>query len=55
MFALKDADPEVREQAAFALSQIRDPRAIEALTAALKDENPSVRRQAAFALGQLIR
>jgi HEAT repeat protein len=45
----------VREQVAFALGQIRDARAIDALTAALKDPNASVRQQAAFALGQLAR
>jgi len=43
----------VREQAVFALGQIRDPRAIDGLTTALKDTNASVRQQAAFALGQI--
>ena len=42
MIALKDSDADVREQAAFALGQLRDPRAIDGLTAALKD----TRRQA---------
>jgi HEAT repeat protein len=45
----------VREQVAFALGQLRDPRAIDGLTNALKDESADVRRQAAFALGQLAR
>ena len=51
--ALKDVNPGVREQVAFALGQIGDPRAIDGLTAALKDANPDVRQQAAFALGQI--
>ena len=38
---LKDADADVREQVAFALGQIRDPRAIEGLTGALKDGWPA--------------
>ena len=45
----------MREQVAFALGQIRDPRAIDGLTAALKDSVADVRQQAAFALGQLAR
>ena len=53
MIALKDSSTQVREQAAFALGQIRDPRAIDGLTVALKDTNAAVRRQAAFALGQI--
>jgi HEAT repeat protein len=40
---------------AFALGQLRDPRATDALMTALKDQNAEVRRQAAFALGQLLR
>ena len=43
----------MREQAAFALGQLRDPRAVDPLIAALKDANGDVREQAAFALGQL--
>ena len=39
VIALKDTDPDVREQVVFALGQIRDPRAIDALTLALKDAN----------------
>jgi HEAT repeat protein len=53
VIALKDADADVREQAAFALGQIGDARAIDGLTAALKDANADVRQQAAFALGQI--
>ena len=55
MIALKDSDAEVREQVAFALGQLRDPRAIDGLTAALKDPTSKVRQQAAFALGQVTR
>ena len=43
----------MREQAAFALGQIRDPRSVPPLISALKDENADVREQAAFALGQI--
>ena len=43
--ALKDEHPSVREQAAFALGQIRDPRG-RPLIAALKDANGDVREQA---------
>jgi HEAT repeat protein len=50
---LKDADADVREQVAFALGQLRDPRAIDGLIAALKDADADVRQQAAFALGQI--
>ena len=55
VIALKDSVADVRQQAAFALGQLRDPRAIDGLTAALKDPNADVRQQAAFALGQLAR
>ena len=51
--ALKDASPDVREQAAFALGQIGDESATEALTRALKDSSVGVRRQAAYAIGEL--
>jgi len=51
--ALKDKEAEVREQAAFALSQIGDESAIEPLTALLKDPSSEVRQQAIFALSQL--
>ena len=43
----------MREQAAFALGQLRDRSAVPALTAALKDSDDDVREQAVFALGQL--
>ena len=43
MVAVKDANKDVREQVVFALGQIRDPRAIDALTAALKDQSADVR------------
>ncbi|MFL6278450.1 MAG: M56 family metallopeptidase [Blastocatellia bacterium] len=49
--ALKDSDPEMREQALFSLSQISGARATEAIVAALKDQNPEVREKAAWALG----
>ena len=55
MIAARDSVPDVREQAVFALGQLRDPRAIDALTTALKDQNADVRKNAAFALGQLAR
>ena len=51
---LKSA-PDPERQAAFALGQLRDARAIDGLTAALKDASADVRQQAAFALGQLAR
>jgi HEAT repeat protein len=53
MAALKDSNPDVREQAAFALGQIRDPKALPSLTAALRDSVADVREQAAFAIGQI--
>jgi len=49
---LKDKDPLVRMQAAYALGRIKDARAVGPLIGALKDENPIVRMQAADALGQ---
>ncbi|HKP12737.1 MAG TPA: M56 family metallopeptidase, partial [Blastocatellia bacterium] len=49
--ALKDDDPEMREQALFSLAQIGGPRATEAIVAALKDSNPEVREKAVWALG----
>jgi HEAT repeat protein len=55
VIAVKDADADVRQQVVFALGQIRDPRAIDALTLALKDASADVRQQAAFALGQIAR
>ncbi|MFL6213900.1 MAG: HEAT repeat domain-containing protein [Blastocatellia bacterium] len=49
--ALKDDDPEMREQALFTLTQISGPRATEVILSALKDSNPEVREKAAWALG----
>lgn len=49
--ALMDQDAEVREQAAFALSQSRDPQVVDALIEALKDADPQVRERAAWGLG----
>jgi HEAT repeat protein len=51
--ALKDKDSLVRAQAADALGQIKDVRAIEPLIAALKDKDSLVRERAADALGQI--
>jgi HEAT repeat protein len=51
--ALKDSSADVREQAAFALGQLRDPKALPSLTAALRDSVADVREQAAFAIGQI--
>jgi beta-lactamase regulating signal transducer with metallopeptidase domain len=49
--ALKDEDPEVRQHALFALTQIGDPQALGALIEALKDQNWQVRAKAAYGLG----
>ena len=46
-------DWEVRWDAARALGEIKDPRAVEPLSAALKDERFSVRQAAAEALGKI--
>jgi len=52
--ALDDEDAEIREQAANALGQLEDSRAVEPLTAALlNDVEPAVREQAAWALGMI--
>lgn len=45
--------PESREEAAEALGEIRDPRAVDPLIAALNDRNPEVREEAAEALGKI--
>jgi HEAT repeat protein len=50
--ALKDADPEVRQNLAIALAKI-GPAAVEPLVAALKDPLPERRAGAAAALGQI--
>jgi HEAT repeat protein len=49
--ALKDDDPRVRRQAAWALGVLGDSRAAAGLIVALKDADAGVRRQAAWALG----
>ena len=49
--ALKDNDPEMREQALFVLAQVSGPRATEAIIAALNDQNAEVREKAVWALG----
>jgi TonB family protein len=51
--ALLDKDPSVREAAAFALGQITDRRANEALLSALNDKDEEVRSTIVFALGML--
>ena len=51
--ALKDANDDVREQAAFALGQVGDKAAVPGLVQALSDAKPDVRQQAAFALSQI--
>jgi HEAT repeat protein len=51
--SLKDADPNVRRDAASALGFIHIPRVVEPLIAALKDIDPGVRRSAAGALGRV--
>jgi len=48
--ALKDEDPEVRQHALFALTQI-DPNAAGVLMDALKDQNWQIRAKAAYGLG----
>jgi HEAT repeat protein len=50
--ALKDADPEVRQNLAMALAKI-GPAAVEPLIAALKDPLPERRAGAAAALGRI--
>ena len=51
--ALKDENSDVRQAAAYALGEIKDPRAVEPLIAALKDEDSDVRKAAARALGEI--
>ena len=51
--ALKGRDANVRQRAAEALGEIKDPRAVEPLIAALKDADMYVRRLAAEALGKI--
>jgi HEAT repeat protein/beta-lactamase regulating signal transducer with metallopeptidase domain len=51
--ALSDSDAEVRQQAAFALGQLRSEASVNALIGALEDKEAEVRQQAVFALGQI--
>jgi hypothetical protein len=51
--ALKDENSSVRESAAYALGELKDPRAVEPLIEALKDKEWKVRDRAAIALGVL--
>jgi HEAT repeat protein len=51
--ALREDNPGVREQAAFALGMIGDPRAVEPLVVALSDDDPDVQRCVASALGEI--
>ena len=53
--ALKDEEWDVRQAAAEALGEIKDPRAVEPLIAALKDKDSDVRKAAAEALVSLYR
>ena len=48
-----DKDPNIRMNAAKALGEIKNPKAVEPLIVALKDENPGVREEAAKALVQI--
>jgi len=50
---LKDPDPDLRMQAALALGDQRDARAVEGLIESLKDEDTNVRYHAIEALGKL--
>jgi len=47
------ADFRLRVQAAFALGNMRDPRAVPALSRTLRDSNPAVRAASATALGRI--
>ena len=47
----RDADPEVRQMAAFAIGLIGDAAAAPALTTALADPDPLIQGRAAEALG----
>ncbi len=49
---LKDDDWSTRKVAAYALGEIKDPRAVEPLIALLKDKYWSVQKAAAYALGE---
>jgi HEAT repeat protein/beta-lactamase regulating signal transducer with metallopeptidase domain len=49
--ALKDEDPEVRQHALFALTQVGEPEAVSTLIEALNDQNWQIRSKAAWGLG----
>jgi beta-lactamase regulating signal transducer with metallopeptidase domain len=49
--ALKDEDPEVRQHALLALTQVGDPEAASTLIEALKDQSWQIRAKAAWGLG----
>jgi HEAT repeat protein len=51
--ALADADPTVRQRAAWSLGEKEDPEALKALVARLRDDDPGVRGMAAWALGEI--
>ena len=51
--ALKDASPEVRKTAVWALGEIESPNGVPHLLPFLKDEIPEIRTQAAWALGEI--
>lgn len=51
--ALKDKHPDVRSGAAYALGEIRDPRAVGSLIIALKDKDNNVRKEVADALAKI--
>jgi HEAT repeat protein len=51
--ALRDTDPQIRANAAWAFSKIKDPSAVEPLIAALQDTDIRVRNNACAALGAL--
>jgi len=50
---LQSHDPLVRRQAAEALGEIKDPRAVDPLTTVLKDKDALIRRHAVKALGKI--
>jgi HEAT repeat protein len=51
--ALSDQSSGVRQQAAWALGAIGDPRALSGLLPSLKDSDAGVRKQAAWAIGAI--
>ena len=50
---LRDADQDVREQAAWALGMIKSPDAVEGLVAALRDSDEDTQEQIAWSLGRI--